>query len=133
MAGLTVTGDKTRLFSMAYDNLLGRSRSYRQHNMPTGEMLASEAEKEKPLVHFYWLLRTPTAVNRPVWTGSHASRLLDYVDTDHCGKMIPLVDRQRIYHEPMVGATRKRWRTNELPSLTHRVSMTHNVTNSQGS
>ena len=96
-AGLTLTGDKTRLFSMAYDNLLGRSRSYRQHDMATGEMLASEREKPKPLVHFYWLLRTPTAVNQPLWTGSHASRLLDYIDTDHCGQLIPQSDRRRIY------------------------------------
>ncbi|MBC8875969.1 MAG: DUF1080 domain-containing protein [Planctomycetes bacterium] len=95
--GLLLTGDKTRLFNMAYDNLLGRSRSYRQHDMATGEMLAAEGQKEKPLVHFYWLLRTPTAVNQPLWTGSHASRLLDYVDTDHCEQQIPLEDRQRIY------------------------------------
>ncbi len=95
--GLLLTGDKTRLFNMAYENLLGRSQSYRQHDMATGEMLAAERQKEKPLVHFYWLLRTPTAVNQPLWTGSHASRLLDYVDTDHCEQEIPLEDRQRIY------------------------------------
>ena len=95
--GCTLTGDKTRLFSMAYDNLLGRSQSYRQHDMETGDMLPAEKLKRKPLVHFYWLLRTPSAVNRPLQTGSHASRLLDYVDTDHCGQMIPLEDRQRIY------------------------------------
>jgi hypothetical protein len=95
--GLLLCGDKTRIFNMAYDNLLGRSRSYRQHNMDSGEMLASEAAKGKPLVHFYWLLKTPTAVNQPLWTGSHASRLLDYVDTEHCGQKIPLDDRQRIY------------------------------------
>jgi len=95
--GLLLTGDKTRLFNMAYDNLLGRSRSYRQHDMATGEMLAAEREKEKPLVHFYWLLRTPTAVNRPLWTGSHASGLLEYVDTEHCEQKIPLEDRRRVY------------------------------------
>jgi len=95
--GYDLSGDKTRLFNMAYDNLLGRSRSYRQHDMAAGQMLPQEAAKEKPLVHFYWLLRTPSAVNRPLWTGSHASRLLEYVDTDHCEKVIPLEDRQRIY------------------------------------
>jgi len=95
--GYDLSGDKTRLFNMAYDNLLGRSRSYRQHDMATGEMLPTEAAKGKPMVHFYWLLRTPTAVNRPLETGSHASRLMDYIDTDHCGKMIPLEDRQRVY------------------------------------
>ena len=95
--GYDLSGDKTRFFNMAYDNLLGRSRSYRQHKMDTGEMLPEEAAKGKPLVHFYWLLRTPTAVNQPLWTGSHASRLLDYLDTEHCGRKIPPEDRERIY------------------------------------
>ena len=95
--GLLLTGDKTRLFNMAYDNLLGRSRSYRQHDMATGEMLPEEKARPKPLVHFFWLLRTPTGVNQPLWTGSHASRLLDYVDTEHCEQKIPLAERQRIY------------------------------------
>jgi hypothetical protein len=95
--GCDLSGDKTRFFNMAYDNLLGRSRSYRQHKMDTGEMLPEEVAKGKPLVHFYWLLRTPTAVNQPLWTGSHASRLLDYIDTEHCGCPIPLEDRERIY------------------------------------
>ena len=49
------------------------------------------------MVHFYWLLRTPSAVNQPLWTGSHASRLLDYVDTEHCEQSIPQEDRRRIY------------------------------------
>jgi len=65
--------------------------------MDTGEMLPEEIAKGKPLVHFYWLLRTPTAVNQPLWTGSYASRLPDYLETDHCGKDIPLADRQRVY------------------------------------
>ncbi len=95
--GYDLTGDKTRYFSMAYDNLLGRSRSYRQHNMDTGEMLPEEAAKGKPLVHFYWLLRTPTAVNQPLWTGSHASRLTDIVESARNGQRMPLADRQRIY------------------------------------
>lgn len=95
--GYDLSGDKTRFFNMAYDNLLGRSRSYRQHNMDRGEMLPAEQARGKPLVHFYWLLRTPTAVNQPFWTGSHASRLLEYVESDHCGRPIPQEDRQRIY------------------------------------
>jgi len=95
--GYDLTGDKTRFFSMAYDNLLGRSRSYRQHDMALGHMLPAEAARGKPLVHFFWLLRTPTAVNQPLWTGSHASRLLDTIETEHCEHPIPLADRQRIY------------------------------------
>ncbi len=96
-AGYDFSGDKTRFFNMAYDNLLGRSRSYRQHNMLTGEMLPGERAKGKPLVHFYWLLRTPSAVNQPLWTGSHASRLTDIIESDHCKKAIPLEERRRIY------------------------------------
>lgn len=95
--GYDLSGDKTRLFNMAYDNLLGRSRSYRQHNLDTGEMLPEEAAKGKPLVHFYWLLKTPTAVNQPLWAGSHASRLPDYLTEAHCGAPVPLEDRRRIY------------------------------------
>jgi len=95
--GYDLSGDKTRYFNMAYDNLLGRSRSYRQHNMDTGEMQPDEAARDKPLVHFFWLLHTPTAVNQPLWTGSHASRLPDYLDAKHCKQEIPPADRQRVY------------------------------------
>lgn len=95
--GLLLTGDKTRFFNMAYDNLLGRSRSYRQHDMTTGVMLPAEQAKPKPLVHFFWLLRTPTAVNQPLTTGTLASRLPDYFDAAHCGQSMPPAARQRIY------------------------------------
>lgn len=95
--GYDLSGDKTRLFNMAYDNLLGRSRSYRQHDMLTGEMLASEKARGKPLVHFFWLLYTPSGVNQPLWTGSHASRLISIIESDHGGQTIPRKDRQRIY------------------------------------
>ncbi len=95
--GYDLSGDKTRFFNMAYDHLLGRSRSYRQHNMQTGQMLSAEAAKGKPLVHYFWLLRTPSGVNRPFWTGSHASRLLEYLTKEHCGQEIPLEARERVY------------------------------------
>jgi hypothetical protein len=95
--GCNLSGDKTRYFNMAYDNLLGRSRSYRQHDMETGEMLPSERAKGKPLVHFYWLLQTPTAVNQPFWTGCYASRLPDYLQAEHCEQQMPATDRRRIY------------------------------------
>ena len=95
--GYDLSGDKTRFFNMAYDNLLGRSRSYRQHDMDHGGMLPDEQARGKPLVHFYWLLRTPTAVNQPLWTGSHASRLLEYIEGDHGGRTLAREDRQRIY------------------------------------
>jgi hypothetical protein len=89
-AAATLTGDKTRYFSMAYDNLLGRSRSYRQHDMATGDMLPEEAAKGRPLVHFFWLLRTPTAVNRPLTTGTFASRLPEYSGRVSRGALVPL-------------------------------------------
>ena len=92
--GMDLSGDKTRLFSMAYDNLLGRSRSYRQHDMQTGEMLPAERKRPKPLVHFFWLLRTPTGVNQPLWAGSHASALLGQIDTK---PQITPAERRRIY------------------------------------
>ncbi len=95
--GYILTGDKTRYFSMSYDNLLGRSRSYRQHDMAKGSMLPEEREKGKPLVHFFWLLKTPTAVNKPFWTGSFASRLTSLIESDHAGMPLPLEDRLRIY------------------------------------
>ncbi|MDR0328265.1 MAG: DUF1080 domain-containing protein [Planctomycetaceae bacterium] len=96
--GYDLTGDKTRYFSMSYDNLLGTSRSYRQHDMTTGKMLPEEAAKGKPLVHFFWLLQTPTSVNEPYITGSHASRLTELIESDHGGVTMPLEDRQKIYY-----------------------------------
>ncbi len=41
------------------------------------------------LVHFFWLLRTPSGVNQPLWTGSHASRLSSKIEGDHSGKPLP--------------------------------------------
>jgi len=96
--GYDLTGDKTRYFSMSYDNLLGTSRSYRQHNMLTGEMLPEEVAKGKPLVHYFWLLHTPSSVSEPYITGSHASRLTELIESDHGGVAMPLEDRQKIYY-----------------------------------
>ncbi|MDO5553439.1 MAG: hypothetical protein Q4G68_06720 [Planctomycetia bacterium] len=82
--GYDLSGDKTRFFNMSYDNLVGRSRSYRQCNMQTGELLASQAALGKPLVQFHWLLFTPSAVNKAYASGSVASRLPDYFTREHC-------------------------------------------------
>ena len=95
--GYDLSGDKSRFFNMAYDNLLGRSQSYRQHNMDTGEMLPQELAKGKPLVHFFWLLKTPTAVNHVLGSGSHASRLPDFLTAEHCGAPVPPEDCRRVY------------------------------------
>jgi mono/diheme cytochrome c family protein len=96
--GYDLTGDKTRYFSMSYDNLLGTSRSYRQHDMTTGKMLPQEVAKGKPLVHFFWLLYTPTSINEPYITGSYASRLTELIESEHGGQAMPLEERQKIYY-----------------------------------
>ncbi|MGL6195231.1 MAG: family 16 glycoside hydrolase [Thermoguttaceae bacterium] len=95
--GYDLSGDKTRFFNMSYDNLLGKSRSYRQHDMASGDLLPDEAAKGKPLVHFYWLLWTPTTVHRPFQSGSFASRLPDYFKPEHCGETIPLEEQERVF------------------------------------
>ena len=95
--GCDLSGDKTRLFNMAYDHLLGRSRAYRQHNLTTGQMLSQEAARGRPLVHFHWLRRSPTGTNQPLWSGSHVSRIGDYLGQNHCGRDMAWEDRQRIY------------------------------------
>jgi hypothetical protein len=60
-------------------------------------MLPEEAAQGKPLVHFYWLLKTPTAVNQPLWAGSHASRLAELLESQHGDVRMPREDRERIY------------------------------------
>jgi hypothetical protein len=95
--GCDLSNDKTRFFDMAYDTLLGRSDSYRQHNLTTGDMLSQEAARGAPLIHFLWLRRAPTGHNRPLQTGSSVSRIDDYLSREHCTQTIPWEDRQRIY------------------------------------
>ncbi|MDO4571653.1 MAG: hypothetical protein Q4D38_14825, partial [Planctomycetia bacterium] len=95
--GCDLSGGKTRFFSVSYDNLLGRSRSYRQHDMHSGRLLDSERARGVPLVHFYWLLWTPTGVNQPLEAGIKASRLPEYLTYAHCGREIPKDALERIY------------------------------------
>ena len=96
--GCDLSGDKTRYFSMSYDNLLGRTRSYRQHDMQTGRILPEEEAKGKPMVQYYWLLFTPSGVNQPLEAGTFASRLTEYIESPtHAERPIPLEARQRIY------------------------------------
>lgn len=95
--GCDLSGDVTRFFSMSYDNLLGRSQSYRQHDMLTGEITPEAAALDKPLVHFFWLLWTPSGVNQPFWTGTHASRLPEYFAKAHCGADIPDADLRLVW------------------------------------
>lgn len=95
--GYDLSGGKSRYFSISYDNLLGRSQSYRQHNMENGEMVPEAAALEKPLVHFFWLLWTPSAIHRPYTSGCYASRLPDYFSAEHCGAEIPDAEKRRVW------------------------------------
>ncbi len=94
--GYDLSGDATRYFSESYENLLLKSRSYRQGDMLTGELLDSQKKLEKPLVQFYWLLYTTSAVNVPYTTGALASRLPDYFTAEHCGRVVDRLSMSRI-------------------------------------
>jgi len=72
--GLDLTGGKTRYFNLAYNNLVDRG-----------------------LVHYIWLLHGPTKTLAPRSTGAQVSKLLKHIDTDHCGHLLPLEGRQRVY------------------------------------
>lgn len=95
--GYDLSGDQSRFFSVSYDALIGKSRSYRQLDMLTGDPLLQTKEQERPLVQFHWLLYTPSAVNRPYESGTLASRLPDYFTKDHCKMEIAKDDLERIY------------------------------------
>ena len=71
---MDLSGDKTRYFNMSYDMLIDRGFI---HHIPQ-----NGADQD---------LTTPRA------NGSLASSILKYVDTDHCGQLIPREDRQRVY------------------------------------
>jgi hypothetical protein len=70
-----LTGDKTRFFSMSYDNLV-----------------------ERGLVNYHNVFGLDHDENTPKSLGSLVSGICRYLDTDeHGGHQIPLDDRQRIY------------------------------------
>ena len=73
-AGLDLSGDKTRFFSQAYDNLVGRG-----------------------LVNYFWLLHAPVDVFRPMTTGSHASRLIGHLEKGHNDVTLDGEERRRLY------------------------------------
>ena len=73
--GLDLSGDKTRFFSMGYDNLIQRD-----------------------LVDFTEMTVTEHDEGSPLSTGSLLSGLCRYLEAPkHCGRSVPLEDRQRIY------------------------------------
>jgi len=73
-ADLDLSGDRTRFFSMAYDNLV-----------------------ERGLVDYFSPFAQGVDENTPKMHGALVSRLCEYIETDeHCGPKLPLEDRQRI-------------------------------------
>lgn len=95
--GYDLSGDATRYFSSSYEALLLKSRSYRQADMLTGEMPEAQEALGKPLVQFYWLLWTTSAVNVPYTAGTLASRLPDYFTEEHCEQEIDAKSLRRVY------------------------------------
>ncbi len=95
--GYDLSGDMTRFFSASYDALVLKSRSYRQADMLTGAMPDAQEALGKPLVQFYWLLFTTSAVNVPYTTGALASRLPDYFAEEHCKQKVDEESMKRVY------------------------------------
>ena len=95
--GYDLSGDMTRFFSASYDAFVLKSRSYRQANMLTGDMPEDQQALGKPLVQFYWLLFTTSAVNVPYTTGALASRLPDYFSEEHCKQQVDAESMKRVY------------------------------------
>ena len=72
---IDLSGDKTRFFSVAYDNLI-----------------------EHGLVDYFQSQAVDVDNTSPKNNGSLLSRLCEYIDTEeHCGQKIPPADRERIY------------------------------------
>jgi len=73
-AGMDLSGDKTRFFSQAYDNLVGRG-----------------------LVNYFWLLHAPVDVFRPMTTGSRVSKLIERLERGHNNVKLDGEERRRLY------------------------------------
>ena len=72
--GLDLTNDKTRYFNMAYENLLA-----------------------KKLVHFIYINVGLTGNFLPKTTGSHVSRLVEYLENGHGDVVVDDNSRRRLY------------------------------------
>jgi len=73
-ANVDLSGDKTHFFSMAYDQLLDRG-----------------------LVHCIPVAGTDHAESTPNTRGAMVSRIREYIETDHGGRVLPAEARRRIY------------------------------------
>lgn len=74
-ARLDLSGDKTRLFNMAYENLVRRR-----------------------LVEHYWINQGPTGNFPPLKSGSRVSKLTERIESKHQGLDLDVESRRRIYH-----------------------------------
>ncbi len=73
-AGMDLSGDKTRFFNQAYDNLVGRG-----------------------LVNYFWLLNAPVDVFRPLATGSRVSKLVQHLEKGHNDVKLDAEEGRRLY------------------------------------
>jgi hypothetical protein len=74
-AGLDLSGDKTRLFNMAFEGLTGRG-----------------------VVDYYWIHDAPTGNFPPLASGSWTSRLTAMIEDRHGDVRLDAESRRRIYH-----------------------------------
>ena len=74
-AGLDLSGDKTRLFNMAFEGLTGRG-----------------------VVDYYWIHDAPTGNFPPLASGSWTSRLTRMIEQEHSGVRMDDDSRRRIYN-----------------------------------
>ncbi len=72
-AGMDLSGDKTRFFNMAYDNLVDRR-----------------------LVHYHWLKQAPVKNWKPLSTGSRVSKLVKRIEAKHSKVVVDDESRRRI-------------------------------------
>lgn len=72
--GMDLSGDKTRYFNMAYDNLIAHGQ-----------------------ISFLWLASAHHNVFLPGTTGVQVSGILKYLDSEHSGRKVPVEDRRRVY------------------------------------
>ena len=72
--GIDLSGDKTRYFNMAYDTLTSRG-----------------------LVHYIYINRGLTDVFKPMETGSHRSKIVEYLENGHGDVHVDDNSRRRVY------------------------------------
>jgi len=90
--GVALTGGYTRFFNRSYDSLVLRSKSD-----AASRAYFTGKSAVKPLVQGMHLLTGLTDPFEVKESGSHASRLPEYLEKKHCGAEIPLADRRRVY------------------------------------